>query len=489
MNAPVPAPARDELQNIPLWAIAPDPRQDRKHFDSEALTELAENIRTVGIVQPIVVRPPFVGEWDTMPPPGNLQAKVIIIAGERRWRAAEMAGLTEVPCIVKFGLTPADVIVVQAVENLQRKDLTLREQATLCSRLVNECGDLDAACARVNKSKAWVSLRATVLTMPTEIRNLVDTGVIRDVQIANSLAQLHELNAGRCQSLIKDFLSPDEDGEVPSRADVANQVRWERDAIKRREEAEARQAARAAADAEGEGEDDSDNDEPAETDSDEDAYHAKIEALDDELDAFAAESTQALMNALKLTPDPEHERHSPIKVASTFDRWEDHEEPLEDIETHKFHLRFAMNAAAFGRLADQVMPGGLALDVILEDLTHEQAQAIEKIVGKPLEFRADLSASGEHVRGLVNALTAPPVSHLTAEEYLAEWLRRHVTHKPGAPRLQAKYLHAAYAADCSAAALQPYELNSQTWGAAIKDAGIEKLRSGGVWYLNVELVR
>ena len=115
-------PAPNELQRLPVDLLVPNPRQPRRYFDQDALAQLAGSISERGVLQPLMVRPLGGGQYE-------------IVYGERRWRAAQSAGLSEVPVIVR-DLSPAEAEIISAVENLQREDLNRYDEVTYKLRLV-----------------------------------------------------------------------------------------------------------------------------------------------------------------------------------------------------------------------------------------------------------------------------------------------------------------------------------------------------------------
>lgn len=143
--------------------IEPNRDQPRKHFDESALAELADSIRQFGVIQPIAVRPL---------PGGGYQ----IIAGERRWRAARMAGLTEVPVVV-LELTEAETMEIALVENLQREDLNPMEEAEGYRALADQFGlTQDQIAGKVGRSRPAVANALRLLTLPDKVRALVERG-------------------------------------------------------------------------------------------------------------------------------------------------------------------------------------------------------------------------------------------------------------------------------------------------------------------------
>src|SRR5947209_8333817 len=118
---------RGSVLDVPLDRVRPDPRQPRRHFDAAALDELAASIRQHGILQPILVKPGADGRsYD-------------LVAGERRWRAAQLAGLTHIPATIRT-LDEEQTVEAAVTENLQREDLTPLEEAEIFGRMIDELG-------------------------------------------------------------------------------------------------------------------------------------------------------------------------------------------------------------------------------------------------------------------------------------------------------------------------------------------------------------
>lgn len=149
---------------LPLREIEPDPEQPRKRFDDDALNQLADSITENGLLQPIAVRPKKVG-------PGY-----IIIAGERRWRAARLAGLDEVPVIIK-DVTDEQAAALALIENLQREDLNPMEEAEGYRALMDQFGmNQETVAARVGRSRSAVANCLRLLTLDEDVRKLVEEG-------------------------------------------------------------------------------------------------------------------------------------------------------------------------------------------------------------------------------------------------------------------------------------------------------------------------
>lgn len=172
--------AGESVATVRISDIEPDKTQPRKVFEPEALSTLADSISRHGILQPIVVRRPEGDEADESE--GTvakiLRGKYKIVAGERRWRAAKMAGLTEVPVIVKT-FTEKEAAAIMLVENLQREDLNPVEQATGLQRLMQEFELTQEEAAQiVGISRPALSNALRLLSLPKDTLALLEDGSI-----------------------------------------------------------------------------------------------------------------------------------------------------------------------------------------------------------------------------------------------------------------------------------------------------------------------
>lgn len=158
----------DEAQGavtLKIGEIEPNREQPRKRFEEEALTQLAESIRTHGVIQPLLVRPLAGGGYQ-------------LVAGERRWRAARMAGLTEVPVIIK-DLSEQESMEIALIENLQREDLNPIEEALGYQELMEAYGfTQDQVAKRVGKSRSAVANALRLIGLPEEVRPLLESGAL-----------------------------------------------------------------------------------------------------------------------------------------------------------------------------------------------------------------------------------------------------------------------------------------------------------------------
>jgi ParB family transcriptional regulator, chromosome partitioning protein len=162
-------------RSVPIEAIRPSPLQPRRRFAEAELEALAQSIREKGIIQPLLVRPIA----DTVADPGSEPgASFELVAGERRWRAAQRVGLHEVPVVIRT-LGDSDVIEIALVENLQREDLSPIEEAEAYSRLVREFGRSQASLAEaVGKSRSHVANTLRLLGLPAAVRQSLEEGTL-----------------------------------------------------------------------------------------------------------------------------------------------------------------------------------------------------------------------------------------------------------------------------------------------------------------------
>jgi len=152
---------------IPLDAIDVNPQQPRRHFDEEGLTGLAASMREVGVLQPVVVRRVSDGNGYEL------------IAGERRCRAARLAGLDEIPAVVRGDVEPARSLTEALIENVQREDLSALEEAAGYRQLIDDFGlTHDAVATAVGKSRSAVTNTLRLLQLPPAVQGMLERGEI-----------------------------------------------------------------------------------------------------------------------------------------------------------------------------------------------------------------------------------------------------------------------------------------------------------------------
>ncbi len=151
------------LAVLPVASIVPHPGQPRRHFDETALAELAESIAARGVIQPVIVTPHGAGQWR-------------LVAGERRWRAAQRARLHDIPAIIR-DLSEHEITALALIENLQREDLNPIEEARAYHRLSEDDGLTQAEIAKlVDKSRSHVANLQRLLALPGDVVAMVEDG-------------------------------------------------------------------------------------------------------------------------------------------------------------------------------------------------------------------------------------------------------------------------------------------------------------------------
>jgi ParB family transcriptional regulator, chromosome partitioning protein len=166
--------SKASVRHLPIDLLKPGKYQPRRDISQDTLTELADSIRTQGIIQPVIVRPIAAGNYE-------------IIAGERRWRAAQLANLHEVPVVVRE-ISDEQAIALSLIENIQREDLNAIDTAMGLQRLIDEFGMThESAASVVGKSRATVTNLLRLLSLPEEIQKMVQRG---DLEMGHARALL-----------------------------------------------------------------------------------------------------------------------------------------------------------------------------------------------------------------------------------------------------------------------------------------------------------
>ncbi len=164
-NIDVKSTPMNSMREIELTKIIPNPTQPRSMFDDEAMEELVDSIRTLGVIQPITVK-------------RNTDNEYVIISGERRWRASKAAGLESIPAYIRE-VDDANLHAMALVENIQRQDLNAIEIALGLQRLVEECGlTQDSLAEKVGKKRSTVANYMRLLRLPSEVQLAVKEGLI-----------------------------------------------------------------------------------------------------------------------------------------------------------------------------------------------------------------------------------------------------------------------------------------------------------------------
>lgn len=214
-------PTTTEFTQVPVDKIKPNPNQPRRRFDETALEELAASIMEIGVLQPVVVAVDEDG--------------FVLVAGERRWRAAKKAGLASIPAVIR-GSSPVGNLVEALVENLQRQDLSPLEEAHAFRELMEEYGmSQEEVADRVGKSRPAVSNTIRLLQLPGPIQTMVDSGklsagharALLGLEDARYGAYLAEKAAAEGWSVrqMEDAVRERKDMESPSTSKAVRQIR------------------------------------------------------------------------------------------------------------------------------------------------------------------------------------------------------------------------------------------------------------------------
>lgn len=526
--APAQQPQANSFADVPLGQITPDPSQPRKVFDQAFLQELAESIRENGVIQPIVVRPSPAGR------DGQLHiCPYTIVAGETRWKASAIAGKATIPAIIRSDLTDADIVVMQVLENLQRRDLSLIETCEGVTRLVKEVG-FEKAVAQLGKGKTWVSRHSTLTDLPPQVLDLVKSNKVESVDVAKDLAQLVELDGkagaiavGRFAGTHTSYGSPiaqatldaedlaelsEEERQQererverlsrpPTRAEIREQLGVAKRAVEQKQkvQAERQEAKNDPAMAKAREEEKRRADKTK-------ADNQRREQLKGEQKTFEAEQTTALCQALG--------RKAPVRSPHGFN----YDEPLTvqavdglypgsavpaSLNAMKFKLRFkGCNAQMLQRLKSAGFTTKVEVSLAhTVSMTPEVAAALETLLGaKQVQFATEIDCKGAEVPGFIARFKAAPAATPKAtakpggkatqtmssiEQFLHS---KALVDKPGA-RIKAADLHGAYVKWCKGQKLEPLPLNgaNNAFGAAIEEMGIKKIRSNGFHYLDIAL--
>ena len=193
-------------QVIKITKVEPNHEQPRKQFDEDALAELAESIKQVGILEPLLVR--------------SRDDHFEIIAGERRWRAARAAGVKEVPVVIRNDLTDQQIVEIQLIENIQRENLNPIEEAKAFHRLITEFNlKQDEVAERVSKSRVAITNSMRLLKLTDEVQQMIIDGKltsgharalisVEDKKLQLELAEKifdEKLSVRQAEKLVKDI--------------------------------------------------------------------------------------------------------------------------------------------------------------------------------------------------------------------------------------------------------------------------------------------
>ncbi|WP_299786694.1 ParB/RepB/Spo0J family partition protein [uncultured Marivita sp.] len=200
--------SRRPSRTLPIDQLFPNPDQPRRRFDAEALEDLANSIRSKGVIQPLIVRQR-----------GSSDREYEIVAGERRWRAAQAAGVHEVPVVVR-DFSDEDVLEIAIIENIQRADLNPIEEAAGYEQLMSRFGHTQEKLAQaLGKSRSHIANLLRLLNLPEDVKQFVTDGKLSagharalvtapdPIALSNDIVR-RGLSVRETEKLVKDALSP-----------------------------------------------------------------------------------------------------------------------------------------------------------------------------------------------------------------------------------------------------------------------------------------
>lgn len=193
-NTGEPAVSSEPINEIAIQEIIPNLHQPRRDFDEEALAELAQSIRQHGIIQPVVVRKTLTGYE--------------LVAGERRWRASQLVGLKKIPTVVRE-YTDAEMMEIALVENLQRQNLNVIEEAIAFRRLIEEFGlTQEEVSQKIGRSRSMIANIVRLLNLQPEVQDFVSRGTLTMGQVRPLLAlESAEMQINAANQIIDEDLS------------------------------------------------------------------------------------------------------------------------------------------------------------------------------------------------------------------------------------------------------------------------------------------
>ncbi len=233
-DVPAQAEADEQVRRLPLDQIQPGRYQPRTEMDEEALQELAASIKSQGVVQPVVVRPLAEDSYE-------------LVAGERRWRASRLAGMADIPALVR-DLPDQTVLAVGLIENIQREGLNPLDEAQALRRLIDECGLTHEQCAEaVGRSRASVTNLLRLVNLHADVQTLVREGELEmgharallglpvDLQPgAAEKIRAQALNVRQTEALVRQMNAPSAPKAETKAAEIDDRLQIARDRLAER---------------------------------------------------------------------------------------------------------------------------------------------------------------------------------------------------------------------------------------------------------------
>jgi len=193
------------VEDIPVDSLKKGQYQPRHDSNDDKLNELADSIKSKGVLLPLIIR---------SLPDGSRE----IVAGERRWRAAKIAGLKTVPCIVR-SISNQDALAMALIENIDREDMSIADESEGVKNLIDQLGTLKQAAREIGKPESWVSKRYRIASAPKIVTDFMKAGYSRDVEGYYELSKLAGVNEKAAQEIIYEW-EADPGARVSLRAKV-----------------------------------------------------------------------------------------------------------------------------------------------------------------------------------------------------------------------------------------------------------------------------
>ena len=201
------------IEDIPVDSLKKGQYQPRHDSGDDKLNELADSIKSKGVLLPLIIR---------SLPDGSRE----IIAGERRWRAAKIAGLKTVPCIVR-SISNQDALAMALIENIDRQDMSIADESEGIKNLIDQLGSLKQAAREIGKPESWVSKRYRIASAPKFVTDFMKAGYSRDVEGYYELSKLAGVNEKAAQEIIAEW-----EREPSARISLRAKVLAKKDSLK-----------------------------------------------------------------------------------------------------------------------------------------------------------------------------------------------------------------------------------------------------------------
>lgn len=498
MNAPtIPASGVYPLIKIPLNQLRPYKHQSRRTFDEQALQSLADSIRTQGVVQPIIVR---------SAPPGDDGTACIepyeIVAGERRWRASQRAGLADIPAIVRDDLANTDIEILHLIENLQREGLPLADECIATARLVELVG-FDEACRQLGKDAPWVSRHSRYAELTEGVRSLIEDGLLTSVEMAFDIAALAKYSTKDYTETINSYRSSDRWNKPPTRATLRDTLKWAKENWERKEkdkQAKADLKAKIASDPKLKAKVEKEKQKSKSAADEAKELQARADRLRKEVDGEINKLTADLLQLMPLTFSKVEKRADlPVRIycqtSLHYNPYHSNNLPATP-DGCQYGVQFCGDIGTIAPALNAIAAGA-KLTLSMQGITQDEARKIERALGRKVTVECSIremsgkkikaaiaSAQGAAKQAAATAAGKPAAANHSVSDFIASCCEK----KKGA-RIKAAAFYEAYGAWLSeqGRAHEQLPFNSNEFGDAVAAMKIEKVRSNGIHYVGIAL--